>query len=328
MCYRKRWLEIGHIFMQFNAVSIGSAVPQDDFDAVIQSVFDSSVNLRLAHENRLITVLISDQYELPQGIRLDVKNAPLQSLTVGLHAACRGGILRFDSSPLSINLRGASIWEAQLPIIDITKPIIKQAWSITWQALNRQQRLKQTDLIADDLFQSDKGSLLTRKLSQSVLDLLPATKRFDIEASVEAARKMIGLGPGVTPAGDDILIGYLAGLWSTAGEDKEKSAFIESFGKALLQLADQTNEISRTYLYHAIHGQFSGSLINLVNAIVSGEKEQLLSTAKDALRVGHSSGMDSVTGLLISLAVWGSHLASYLTPPSSLSSDFSSRFTV
>ena len=290
--------------MQYHAVSIGSAVPRGDFDALIQSVFDSSVNLRLTHENRLITVLISENYELPQGIRLEAKNVPLQSLTVGLRAVCRGRILHFDSSHLTIDLGGASIWEAQLPLIDTTKPSVRQSWSMIWQALNRQQRLKQTDLIADDLFQSEKASLLTRKLSEPVLELILSTKMLDVEVSSDAAQKMIGLGPGVTPTGDDILIGYLAGLWSTAGEDKEKLTFIESFGKALLQLANQTNEISHTYLYHAIWCEFSSSLINLVNAIEDGAAQCLESTAKEAMRVGHSSGMDSITGLLIGLAAW------------------------
>jgi hypothetical protein len=297
--------------MQFRATSIGSSVPQDDFDAVIQSVFDSSVNLRLENEARLITILISDHYELSQGIRLDVKNVPLQSLTVGLRAVSRGRILRFDSSPLTIDLRGAFVWEAKLPIIDITKPSIRQALSIAWHTLNRAQRLKQTDLIADDLFQTNKGSSLTRKLSQPVLDLIAGTKRFDEDASTEAAQETIGLGPGVTPSGDDILIGYLAGLWSAAGEDDQRLRFISNFGKALLSLAKETNEISRTYLYHAVYAQFSSSLINLVNAIGEGNEERLLVASKDAMRVGHSSGMDSVTGLLIGLAVWDNNSSSH-----------------
>jgi Protein of unknown function (DUF2877) len=297
--------------MQFHATSIGSAVPQDDFEAVIQSVFDSSVNLRLENEDRLITTLISDHYELPQGIRIEVKNVPLQSLAVDLRAVCRGRILRFDSSPLTINLRGASVWEAKLPIIDITKRSIRQALSITWQALNRAQRLKQTDLIADDLFQTDKGSSLTRKLSQPTRELIAATKRFDAEASIDTAQKMIGLGSGVTPSGDDVLLGYLAGLWSTTGKNDQRLSFISNFGKTLLSLAKETNEISRTYLYHAVHGQYSSSLINLVNAIGEGNEERLLVASKDAMRVGHSSGMDSVTGLLIGLAVWDNNSSSH-----------------
>lgn len=293
--------------MQFRATSIGSAVPRNDFDAVTQSVFDSSINLRLKDQDRLITILISDNYELPQGIRLDVKNVSFQSLTIGLRATCRGGILRFDSTPLAIDLRNALIWEAQLSHIDITKPSMKQALSIAWKILNRGQRLKQTDLIADDLFKSDKGSSLTRKLSQPVLDLIASTNRFDAETSAFAAQKMIGLGPGVTPSGDDVLLGYLAGLWSNAGENDQRLSFVSSFGKTLLSLAKETNEISRTYLYHAVYGQFSSSLINLVNAIEEGNEERLLVASKDAMRVGHSSGTDSVTGLLIGLAVWGNH---------------------
>ena len=55
------------------------------------------------------------------------------------------------------------------------------------------------------------------------------------------------------------------------------------------------------YLTHAIHKQFSSSLIKLLIAIREGDAEQIRSAAKEAMRVGHSSGMDSVTGLLIRL---------------------------
>lgn len=55
--------------MQLRALSFGEAIPQTNFDMVIQSTFHSAVNLRLAEANQLITVLISDDYELPQGIR-------------------------------------------------------------------------------------------------------------------------------------------------------------------------------------------------------------------------------------------------------------------
>jgi hypothetical protein len=293
--------------MKFHAVCIGSSVPRDYFDATIQSVFDLSLNLRLEHQDGLVTILISDHYDLPQGIRLDVKNLPLQSLTVGLCAACWGGILRFDSSPLTIDLRGAHIWEGRLPATapDMQKPSTGRAWSVTWQTLNERQRLKQTDLIAGDLFQLDKGPLLTRKLHRPVLRLIAATERLDPHTSADAAQKMIGLGPGLTPSGDDFLIGWLAGLWSTAAQDNRRPGFLSTFGGSLSTLAKETNEISRTYLYYAIKGEFSSSIVMLVNAISDGEEQRLLSAAQEAMNVGHSSGMDSVTGLLIGMAAWG-----------------------
>jgi hypothetical protein len=287
--------------MQFQAVSIGSAVPQDNFNATIQSLFDSSLNLRLEHEDRLITILISDHYELPQGIRLD-KKIPLHSLTVGLRAASRGGVLRFDSSPLTIDLRGAPIWDGRLSTLTGN---IEQAWSITWQTLNEGQSQKKTELVAEYLFRSDQGPLLTRKLSHPVHKLITAAQRFDSNASAEAAHEMIGLGPGVTPSGDDILIGFLAGLHSMAGNNKERQAFIQAFGSAIFLLLKETNDISRTYIQHAIKGEFSSSFVTLIDAIREGEQQQLLTSTKNAMCVGHSSGMDSLTGLLIGLASWG-----------------------
>lgn len=134
------------------------------------------------------------------------------------------------------------------------------------------------------------------------MQLLAATEQFDVKTSLQAAQNMIGLGPGVTPSGDDILIGFLAGLWSLAGGNGPLLSFIHSFGNALVQLATQTSEISRTYLYHAAQGQFSSSLSNLAGAIARGSG--LEQAAPSAMRIGHSSGMDSVTGLLIGLSVW------------------------
>lgn len=295
--------------MQLYAVSMGEGVPRQNFDAVIQSVFDSAVNLRLSREDRLITVLLSDHYELPQGIRIAAKPIPLDSLTVDQRAAARGWILRFASSPLAIDLRGASIWRCCVPDLntDMSEPSVQEAWSSAWKVLNEGQRLHRTDLIADDLFQRNTGSQLSQRISAPVMQLTSATEQFNVKTTITAALKMVGLGPGVTPSGDDILIGFLAGLWSLAGKNQPRLSFIQSFGSALLSIATQTNEISRTYLYHATQGQFSSSLSNLAAAIRWGNDVE--QAVQFAMRVGHSSGMDSVTGLLIGLCVWNKELS-------------------
>lgn len=297
--------------MQLHAVSIGSTVPRDNFNATIQSVFDSSLNLRLAHEGRLVTILISDHYDLPQGIRLD-KKIPLPYLTpstslmanVGSHASCRGGILRFDSSTLTIDLRCAPVWKCRVRELNtnMRSSTAQKAWSTVLDLLIKGQRLKSTEIIADDLFQLDVGSPLSQRMSEPVIQLINSAEQFDVQGSTNAAEKMIGLGPGVTPSGDDILIGFLAALWSMAGQNGAQLSFIRSFGNEIMQLAKQTSEISRTYLYHAAQGQFSSSLSALAEAIATGDGVE--HATGEAIRVGHSSGMDSVTGLLVGLCVW------------------------
>jgi hypothetical protein len=290
--------------MQVQAVSIGQAVPRANFDAVIQSVFDSAVNLRLVHENRLLTLLLSEHYDLPQGIRIARKDVLFRPLVVSQDASTRGGVLRFHSYPLTVDLRGALVWECHVPNLNINMnaPFAQQAWSTAWLLLNKGQRLYRTDIIAEDLFQRNKDALVSQRVSAPVVQLISSTKKYDVQTAIQATQSMIGLGQGVTPSGDDILIGFLAGLWSLAGENRARLSFIHSFGNALVPLTAQTNEISRTYIHHATQGQFPRSLSDLAEAIAwGGDVEHALQIA---MRVGHSSGMDSVTGLLIGLSVW------------------------
>jgi hypothetical protein len=297
--------------MQIQAASIGEAVPRGNFDAAIQSVFDSAVNMRLLDEDRLITLLVSNGYELPQGIRVTKRDAPLQTLTPGLGAAARGGILRFDSSPLTVDLRGASVWRCRIREFHVNTASLEESWIYAWQLLETTQRQKNADIVCEDLFRPGAGSALSLRVSAPVRDLVAAASRNDVEGAIQAAQGMIGLGPGATPSGDDILTGFLAALWSVADEEPSQLSFIRSFGDALMGIANKTNEISRTYLYHAAHGQFSSSLTSLVGAFAGfGNLEE---TARAAMRVGHSSGMDSVTGLLVGLCVWN-HLVPAAVP--------------
>src|SRR5687768_18189259 len=99
---------------------------------------------------------------------------------------------------------------------------IQKAWSTALNFLTKGQRLKSTEIIADDLFQIGAGSALSQRLSKPVMELIESGQQFEVQGSAQVAEKMIGLGPGVTPSGDDILIGFLAGLWSMAGQhDKQ-----------------------------------------------------------------------------------------------------------
>ena len=141
-------------------------------------------------------------------------------------------------------------------------------------------------------------------MSEGTRGLLEATRRYDL-ASAPSLGSMIGLGGGLTPSGDDILVGYLAGLWSTTLDRPDRIRFVFSLGEAVIGLSDRTNAISSTYLYHSARGQVSSRLAELTAAICGGEAEDsILPVAESAMQVGHTSGMDAVTGLLIGLAAW------------------------
>ena len=289
--------------MFLKAISIGDAVPHADFDAAVHSVFRSAVNLSPAKESNLLTLVTSSEADLPQGIRVDTpEDFSFESgaLRAGEPAACRDDLLRFG--PLTIGLRGARRWKCDLPSLqaDLTDPSVATAWQSVWDALNARQVQLNAEIIAEDLFRSDE----TIRAGAAMRGLLDATRRTD-PAAPASVRPLIGLGSGLTPSGDDLLVGYLAGLWCAVRNSRERTQFVTGLGETVIRLSQRTNAISRTYLTHAARGQVSSRLADLAEAICRGENsDRLLAAAESAMQVGHTSGMDAVTGLLIGLVVW------------------------
>ncbi|HEX9388188.1 MAG TPA: DUF2877 domain-containing protein [Anaerolineales bacterium] len=292
--------------MYLRAISIGYAVPSESFDATVHSVFQSSINLRLNKVNRLLTLTTSSEDDLPQGIRLDAPEGfTFEKFQIGEQAVCRDGILHLENTSLTIQLHGARRWKCDLPALefDTTKPIVSAAWSLVWEALNKRQRLLESEIVAEEIFHSNESvrAGVSHKAGRAMRDLVDATRRDEL-TDTTAISALIGLGSGLTPSGDDLLVGYMAGLWSTVREKSERAQFILSLGKRIIRLSQKTNDISRTYLYHAVRGQVSSRLANLAEAICRGEDpEHLLDIAETAMKVGHTSGMDAVTGMLAGL---------------------------
>ncbi len=298
-----------NLLMYLKAISIGDAVPHTDFNATVHSVFRSAMNLRLTRGGKLLTLVASSEADLPQGIRVDTPDDfSFEIFRAGEQVTCRDDILRLGL--LTIELHNARYWKCDLPALqaDLTNPAVSTSWQRAWQTLNERQVQSDAEIIAENLFRSDERirTGVPRKAGEAMRNLFESTRRYDL-TSISSVRSLIGLGTGLTPSGDDLLVGYLAGLWCTVQGKNERLQFISNLGEMIIRLSPQTNDISRTYLYHTSRGQVSSRLADLAEAICRGENsDRLLTTIESAMQVGHTSGMDAVTGLLIGLAVWTS----------------------
>jgi hypothetical protein len=294
--------------MHLRAVSIGSTIPRLSFDAAVHSTFQSVANLRLLNDCPLITLLAASDFDLPQGIRLDSpKEFSFKALSLGEKAFCRAGVLRFEAFPTTIDLRPARLWVSDLPSVhaDMNCTEAALAWNTVWQALNRWQTASGAEIVAEELISGTSSNLIGRRASILVREIIAATRQYDAPLAAESCNKLIGLGTGLTPSGDDLIVGYLAGLWSAVRDRKEHSNFLNALEKTLRSAAGQTNEISQAYLVQAASGQVSSGLTRLIEAIAYGwESDRLLEAAIRVMRIGHSSGMDTVTGLLVGLDLW------------------------
>jgi hypothetical protein len=115
-------------------------------------------------------------------------------------------------------------------------------------------------------------------------------------ASSEPVRGLIGLGPGLTPSGDDFLVGALA-LLDALAERKAHAAFARAIAVAPRGL---TSPLSECLLRAAAAGHVGETLCRAASAVISGAAETAVATIRN---VGHSSGWDMLAGIATALEV-------------------------
>jgi len=134
---------------------------------------------------------------------------------------------------------------------------------------------------------------LARTAWPALAGLHAATAVRDEALCLTAARPLLGLGPGLTPAGDDVMVGWLAGAW-TAGIGGRQLA--EATGPGLLaEATHRTGRLSRAFLAAAV----AGDAAEPVHRFVLAPDEASLA---GVLGLGATSGADLLAGYLLARA--------------------------
>ncbi len=122
----------------------------------------------------------------------------------------------------------------------------------------------------------------------------------DMRRIAEESEQLVGLGPGLTPSGDD----YLGGLLFAAHHLKAAYPTEFSWGVGpvldfLHQARPLTNRISHTILSDCAQGHGSEPLHDLLNSLLQAEPVECLLRSVDRLTgIGHTSGWDMLAGTL------------------------------
>ena len=139
---------------------------------------------------------------------------------------------------------------------------------------------------------------MARSARQAVAQLIEAITELEREpALVEAVERLAGLGAGLTPAGDDYLIGAMAALW--LGGRPELLPLIARTAWP------KTNALSGAFLQAAARGEFMEPWHALSQAWQVEDKRALAAAVEWIADFGASSGTDALAGfstILLSLA--------------------------
>jgi hypothetical protein len=120
----------------------------------------------------------------------------------------------------------------------------------------------------------------------------------DLILSQESARKLAGLGKGLTPAGDDFIMGVLLG-YQFVRTQNGASQFLAGVVKGL---EGRTNALSMAFIRSACRGEASVAWHKLYEGLVIGSVGQMREACRRVLQTGHSSGADALTGFVAVIA--------------------------
>jgi hypothetical protein len=129
--------------------------------------------------------------------------------------------------------------------------------------------------------------------------LREALVALDGPAANDAADGLLGLGRGLTPAGDDVLAGVLVACEQLGGMPGAAAvaALATQLGRYVAWRAPtRTTSLSATLLAHAARGEAADPVVAVAEALAG--IRPLEAALRDLLTVGHSSGHDTARGLL------------------------------
>lgn len=125
--------------------------------------------------------------------------------------------------------------------------------------------------------------------------LAAACARKSYAAFITAAARLVGVGTGLTPSGDDFVGGALFGLRLLHPEDR---GWRGAAGEVAALAKRRTHAISAALLGDLAGGCSFAPLHDLLHAASSGDDLRMLhARAAELTKIGHSSGWDMLAGL-------------------------------
>jgi hypothetical protein len=268
------------------AASLGlrSLLDRPRCPARVIAVFPSAMylELRTPAEPRVLALVCSDAVRLPNSVVVAVssRTRPFDHVSEGAEAWVGDGWFEVDAPPTALRVR-VRRWWAPSPTLG-PLPLARLVRGVRG---------------LESAFDASACGLAGHPDPRRLADHCAAG---DLASAVEAAERIVGLGPGLTPSGDDILCGLLLGLRLVGGSLTHGGTAVwlaDWLGAAVTEDAGtRTTALAATLLHCAARGEAGAEVAGVLRAVAG--HEQLEPAVRRLLAAGHTSGADLTFGLL------------------------------
>lgn len=287
--------------------------------AVVHSVFRRAANLLLPPD-MLLAITDAAAMRVPNGVVVagsdDAGGNAFLGLAVGMPAWIGGGCVRIPAAGVGIDAAHAPRWDPrprfELPPIG-PAPFDRNFARLA--GLVRECAADQPASFAAVLGLAPRAHgdgadgrhpFLAQRARPAVAALISALAEPKTRTLSRAAERLAGLGYGLTPSGDDFLIGVCGALLladatlpsvlpsPTPGVSRRDQAAVIA-----TTAARRTTDLSAAWLRHAGRGEFSAEVGRVLVALGNEDAAGFDAAVGRLLAVGGLSGLDTATGVLL-----------------------------
>jgi hypothetical protein len=290
----------------------------------VHSVFRRAANL-WASPHILLAITAPAAMRVPNGVVVGgpagLPDATLLGLRVRMTAWVGDGSICVPAAGLCIEAANASLWDPrpQYPEGLVAPAVLSQhldRLAMLIRDYSRAKRLSFASMLDPFSDRQPEGAALEPR-EEAHRERLASRARPAVSELVEgivaggtgrvssAARRLAGLGYGLTPSGDDFLTGVCGALGLAAavlsdnvGGRQTRSCRDQAMAIAAAAVG-RTTLLSATWLDFAARGEFSAEVGDLLVALADMNGDEIERAARQLLAVGGLSGLDTAVGVLL-----------------------------
>ncbi|WP_042477464.1 DUF2877 domain-containing protein [Bacillus ndiopicus] len=264
---------------------------------VVHSVFKRTINITCLDDNELYTIGCEGIDNAPNTLIVNLRSFEDFEIGTGNQVYINDTTISIGNK-LSIPIKGVKLWESILPAYPantnaLQSNLLKMRQYIESHGQNGGIKRKP---FAENSFEHE----LERMIHERTNLLKSALMQQELIEAQRHAISLLGLGPGLTPSGDDFLVGLFAVLCI---RNSPCASYTSICGEIVQKAKTATNEISYMAIKKASEGLVRESLISLLVALLYGNEEELTKSLQQVLNIGSSSGTDIALGILCGLEV-------------------------
>ncbi|WP_246016356.1 DUF2877 domain-containing protein [Cohnella phaseoli] len=266
-------------------------IKASSFKGYIHSTFTRTINIHCLEDDELYTLACDQIDNGPNTLVIDKERLDDIELAVNVPIYAENQKL-YIGNQLVISIDKASLWESKLPEYPSSLEALHRNMSKMKGYIDLHGKGGGIKKALEP--QSPFDAEMSKMIEERTLTLLAHILRKDMPEALTSASRLIGLGPGLTPSGDD----FLVGLFTVLNIPNSQLFRYRMLAHLVVQEAKTlTNEISFMALKKASRGQVRESIIHLVKSIFTGNDEEFTLSLNKVLTIGSTSGTDIALGI-------------------------------